>query len=147
MGERAYGVEAAAQVYFGKSLNQLSIAELATVAGIPAAPSAYNPVAGAAAATARRHHVLGRMRALHYITDAQYALADATLMESHLHGPLTEVDAPYVAEMVRSAVQARYGARVYTDGYRVYTSLDSRLERSATEALRTGLLEYDRRHG
>ncbi len=147
MGERAYGVEAAAQVYFGKSLNDLSIAELATLAGIPAAPSAYNPVAGAAAATARRHHVLGRMRALHYISDAEYALADRAPMESHLHGPLIEIDAPYVVEMVRNEVQARYGAAVYTDGYRVYTTLDSRLERSATQAVRTGLLEYDRRHG
>lgn len=147
MGERAYGVEAAAQVYFGKSLSQLSIAELATLAGIPAAPSAYNPVAGAVAATARRHHVLGRMHALHYVTDAEYVLADGAPMESRLHAPLIEVDAPYVAEMARSAVQARYGAGVYTDGYRVYTTVDSRLQRSAGEAVRSGLLEYDRRHG
>jgi penicillin-binding protein 1A len=147
MGERAFGVEAAAEVYFGKNLSQLSIAELATLAGIPAAPSAYNPAANPVAATARRHHVLSRMRTLHYISDAQYALADTSPMESHLHGPLIEVDAPYVAQMVRSAVQARYGDAAYTGGYRVYTTLDSRLQRAATVALRTGLLEYDRRHG
>jgi penicillin-binding protein 1A len=147
LGQRAYGVGAAAEVYFGKSLDQLGIAEMATLAGIPTAPSVVNPVANADAATVRRTHVLGRMRELNYITQAEYDTANTSPMESRLHGPTIEVDAPYVAEMVRNDMQAKYGDSIYTAGYRVYTTIDSRLEGAATVALRTGLLEYDRRHG
>jgi penicillin-binding protein 1A len=147
LGQRAYGVGAAAEVYFGKSIDQLSIAEMATLAGIPTAPSVVNPVASAEAAVVRRSHVLGRMRELNYITQAEYDTANATPMESRLHGPTVEVDAPYVAEMVRNDMQAKYGDSIYTAGYRVYTTIDSRLEGAATVALRTGLLQYDRRHG
>jgi penicillin-binding protein 1A len=147
LGQRAYGVAAAAEVYFGKTLDQLSIAEMATLAGIPTAPSAVNPVANAEAAKVRRAHVLGRMRDLGYITAAEYETAKASPMESRLHGPSIEVDAPYVAEMVRNEMQAKYGDSIYTAGYQVYTTVDSRLEAAATVALRTGLLEYDRRHG
>ena len=147
LGQRAYGVGAAAEVYFGKSLDQLSIAEMATLAGIPTAPSVVNPVASAEAAKVRRTHVLGRMRELNYITAAEYDTANSTPMESRLHGPTIEVDAPYVAEMVRNDMQAKYGDSIYTTGYRVYTTIDSRLESAATVALRTGLLDYDRHHG
>jgi penicillin-binding protein 1A len=147
LGQRSYGVAAAAEVYFGKSLDQLNIAEMATLAGIPAAPSAVNPVANPEAATQRRAHVLGRMRDLGYITPAEYEAAKASPMESRLHGPSIEVDAPYVAEMVRNELQAKYGDAIYTAGYQVFTTIDSRLEAAATVALRTGLLEYDRRHG
>jgi penicillin-binding protein 1A len=147
LGQRAYGVAAAAEVYFGKTLDQLSIAEMATIAGIPTAPSSVNPVANAQAATIRRGHVLGRMFELHYITSAEYETAKAAPMESRLHGPSIEVDAPYVAEMVRNEMQARYGDSIYTAGYQVFTTIDSRLEPAATVALRTGLLQYDRRHG
>jgi penicillin-binding protein 1A len=147
LGQRSYGVAAAAEVYFGKTLNQLNIAEMATLAGIPAAPSAVNPVANPEAAAQRRAHVLGRMRDLGYITPAEYETAKATPMESRMHGPSIEVDAPYVAEMVRNDLQAKYGDAIYTAGYQVFTTLDSRLEAAATVALRTGLLEYDRRHG
>jgi penicillin-binding protein 1A len=147
LGQRAYGVGAAAEVYFGKSLDQLTIAETATLAGIPTAPSVVNPVASPEAATIRRTHVLGRMLELNYITQAEFDAAKASPMESRLHGPSIEVDAPYVAEMVRNEMQAKYGDSVYTAGYRVFTTIDSRLEAAATVALRTGLLEYDRRHG
>jgi penicillin-binding protein 1A len=147
LGQRSYGVAAAAEVYFGKTLDQLNIAEMATLAGIPAAPSAVNPVANADAATQRRAHVLGRMRDLGYITQAEYDTAKASPMESRLHGPSIEVDAPYVAEMVRNDLQAKYGDGIYTAGYQVFTTIDSRLEAAGTVALRTGLLEYDRRHG
>ena len=147
LGQRAYGVGAAAEVYFGKSLDQLTIAEMATLAGIPTAPSTVNPVANPEAAKLRRTHVLGRMLELHYITPAEYETAKSSPMESRLHGPSIEVDAPYVAEMVRNDMQAKYGDSVYTAGYQVFTSIDSRLEAAATVALRTGLLEYDRRHG
>jgi penicillin-binding protein 1A len=147
LGQRAYGVAAAAEVYFGKTLDQLSLAEMATLAGIPTAPSTINPVANAQAATVRRAHVLGRMLDLHYITPEEYEAAKATPMESRLHGPSIEVDAPYVAEMVRNDMQAKYGDSIYTAGYQVFTTIDSRLQPAATVALRTGLLEYDRRHG
>jgi len=147
LGQRAYGVAAAAEVYFGKTLDQLNIAEMATLAGIPTAPSTINPVANAQAATVRRAHVLGRMLELHYITPAEYEAAKAAPMESRLHGPSIEVDAPYVAEMVRNEMQAKYGDSIYTAGYQVFTTIDSRLQPAATVALRTGLLEYDRRHG
>ncbi|HLZ99108.1 MAG TPA: penicillin-binding protein 1A [Steroidobacteraceae bacterium] len=147
LGQRAYGVAAAAEVYFGKGLDQLNIAEMATLAGIPTAPSVVNPVASAEAAKVRRTHVLGRMRELNYISQSEYDQANSIPMESRLHGPSIEVDAPYVAEMVRNEMQAKYGDSIYTAGYRVYTTIDSRLENAATVALRTGLLEYDRRHG
>ena len=147
LGQRAYGVGAAAEVYFGKSLDQLSIAEMATLAGIPTAPSVVNPVASVQAATVRRTHVLGRMLELNYITQAEYDEAKNSPMESRLHGPSIEVDAPYVAEMVRNEMQAKYGDAVYTAGYKVFTTIDSRLQAAATVALRTGLLEYDRKHG
>jgi len=147
LGQRAYGVGAAAEVYFGKSLDQLSVAEMATLAGIPAAPSVVNPVANPEAAKVRRAHVLGRMLDLNYITQAEYDAAKSSPMESRLHGASIEADAPYAAEMVRNEMQARYGDAVYTAGYKVFTTIDSRLQTAATVALRTGLLEYDRRHG
>lgn len=147
LGQRAYGVGAAAEVYFGKSLDQLSTAEIATLAGIPTAPSTVNPVANAEAAKVRRAHVLGRMLELGYIDQPEYTEAKNSPMESRLHGASIEVDAPYLAEMVRSDMQNKYGDAVYTAGYKVYTTLDSRLQSAATVALRTGLLEYDRRHG
>jgi penicillin-binding protein 1A len=147
LGQRAYGVGAAAEVYFGKSLDQLTVAEMATLAGIPTAPSVVNPVASAEAAKVRRAHVLGRMLDLNYITHAEYDEARFYPMESRLHGSSIEADAPYVAEMVRNEMQARYGDGVYTAGYKVFTTIDSRLQAAATVALRTGLLEYDRRHG
>ena len=87
------------------------------------------------------------MLELNYITPAEFETAKSSPMESRLHGPSIEVDAPYVAEMVRNEMQAKYGDSIYTAGYQVFTTIDSRLEAAATVALRTGLLEYDRRHG
>jgi penicillin-binding protein 1A len=147
LGQRAYGVGAAAEVYFGKSLDQLTVAEMATLAGIPTAPSMVNPVASAEAAKVRRAHVLGRMLELGYISQSEYDQAKNSPMESRLHGASIEVDAPYLAEMVRNEMQNKYGDAVYTAGYKVYTTLDSRLQAAGTVALRTGLLEYDMRHG
>ncbi len=147
LGERAYGVGAAAEVYFGKSLDQLSIAEMATLAGIPKAPSQVNPVANPEASRVRRAYVLRRMLQLGYITPAEHDAANGSPVESRLHGPTLEVDAPFVAEMVRADLQAKYGDAIYTDGYKVVTTIDSRLQNAARVALRTGLLEYDRRHG
>jgi penicillin-binding protein 1A len=147
LGQRAYGVAAAAEVYFGKSLDQLTIGEMATLAGLPTAPSTRNPVANPEAAKLQRAHVLGRMVELGYISQSEYDQAKNSPMESRLHGASIEVDAPYLAEMVRNDMQNKYGDAVYTAGYKVYTTLDSRLQAAGTVALRTGLLEYDMRHG
>ncbi|MEE8427659.1 MAG: transglycosylase domain-containing protein, partial [Woeseiaceae bacterium] len=146
-GQRAYGVAAAAQVYFNKSLDELSIGEVATLAGVLPAPSDYNPVRNPIAAEARRAYVLGRMLDLDYIDEAEYEQGVAEPMESQLHGTAIELNAPYVAEMVRREMLTRYGEETYTAGFQVVTSLDSRLQRSANYALRNGLLEFTRRRG
>ena len=147
LGQRSYGVAAAAEVYFGKRLDELSIAEAATIAGLPKAPSKDNPVTDPDAAVSRRAYVLRRMRELGFIDQAQLAEAMAEPMVSRLHGPRVELDAPYVVEMVRRAAVERFGLSAYSDGYQVITTVDSRLQEAADRALRTGLLEYDWRHG
>ncbi len=146
-GQRAYGVAAAAQVYFNKDLADINEAEAATLAGVLPAPSRYNPVYSAANAKMRRGYVLGRMRDLGLIDKSRYEESMAWPVESRLHGAAIELNAPYVAEMVRSEMLRRYGQGTYTDGYQVVTSLDSRLQRAANHALRNGLLEFTRRRG
>lgn len=146
-GQRAYGVAAAAQVYFNKDLADVNAAEAATLAGVLPAPSRYNPVYSATNAEMRRGYVLGRMRDLGYIDNDTYAESMAWEMESRLHGAAVELNAPYVAEMVRSEMLKRYGKGTYTDGYQVVTSLDSRLQQAANYSLRNGLLEFTRRRG
>ena len=147
LGYRSYGVAAAAEVYFGKPLNELSLAEMATIAGLPKAPSTINPIASPERAVQRRAYVLRRMLDSGYISQTDHDLAAAAPMESQEHGPRVEVDAPYVAEMVRADVVERFGEEAYSAGYRVTTTIDSRLQRSADWSLRAALLEYDRRHG
>jgi len=146
-GQRAYGVSAAAQVYFNKDLQDISVAEAATLAGVLPAPSRYNPVRSAANAEMRRGYVLGRMRDLDYINDSTYDEAMASSIESQMHGAAVELNAPYVAEMVRREMLKRYGEATYTAGYQVVTTLDSRLQGAANYALRNGLLEFTRRRG
>ena len=146
-GQRAYGVAAAAQVYFNKPLSALSVAEAATLAGVLPAPSRYNPVRSPVNARMRRGYVLGRMLDLDYISDDEYVLAMDVPMESRLHGARVELNAPYVAEMVRREMLKRYGEATYTAGFQVVTSLDSRLQIAANYALRNGLLEFTRRRG
>ncbi len=146
-GQRAYGVAAAAQVYFNKNLEDINEAEAATLAGVLPAPSRYNPVYSATNAERRRGYVLGRMRSLGYIDQATYDDAMAYPVESKLYGAAVELSAPFVAEMVRSEMLRRYGEDTYTAGYQVVTALDSRLQRAANYALRNGLLEFTRRRG
>jgi penicillin-binding protein 1A len=146
-GQRAYGVAAAARVYFNKNLQDVNEAEAATLAGVLPAPSRYNPVYSAANAEMRRNYVLGRMHDLDYIDDATFEDALALPMESQLHGAAVELSAPYVAEMVRTEMLKRYGEDTYTAGYQVVTTLDSRLQTAANYALRNGLLEFTRRRG
>ena len=147
LGNRAYGVAAAAQVYFGKNLDDLSIAESATLAGLPKAPSAINPARNPRRATSRRAYVLRRLRELDFISEAERQEALAVPMESNLHGPRQEVRAPWVLEMVRKDAIARYGMDALAGGYQVTTTIDARLQAAAERALRRGLREYDRRHG
>jgi penicillin-binding protein 1A len=146
-GQRAYGVSAAAQVYFNKDLQDISVAEAATLAGVLPAPSRYNPVRSAANAKMRRGYVLGRMRDLDYIDESSYDQAMAQPIESQMHGAAVQLNAPYVAEMVRREMLKRYGEATYTAGYQVVTTLDSRLQKAANYALRNGLLEFTRRRG
>ena len=146
-GQRAYGVSAAAQVFFNKELQDLNIAEAATLAGVLPAPSRYNPVRSAENAEMRRAYVLGRMHDIGYVTQAEYDEAMAYPMESRLYGADVELNAPYVAEMVRRVMLDRYGDATYTDGYQVVTTLDSRMQNAANYALRNGLLEFTRRRG
>jgi len=147
LGNRAYGVEAAAQVYYGKHLEQLSIDQFAMLAGLPKAPSMLNPLANPQAAQKRRDHVLARMHEQGYIDTATYNKAINTPLNAHYHDLQTEVKAPYVAELVREQLEQMYGDSIYTDGFKVYTTIDSHLQHIAEMAVRDNLLAYDQRHG
>ncbi|MGH8219184.1 MAG: penicillin-binding protein 1A [Steroidobacteraceae bacterium] len=146
-GERAYGVAAAAQTYFGKPLDELSIAQVATLAGLPQLPSRYDPIIDPHLAQARRSYVLRRMRELGYISAAQAAAANAEPINASEHGPPYEVEAAYVGEMVRQEMLRRFGPRAETAGYEVYTTIDSRLQAAADRAVHSGLIDYDKRYG
>ena len=147
MGNRAYGVGAAAQVYYGKTLDELSLAEIATIAGLPKAPSRYNPLADAQRSTQRRDWILGRMLSLGNIDQAQYQAAIGEVDGASYHGSISEIDAAYAAEMVRQEVIAKFGLKAYTEGYTAITTLDSALQSNAVSALQSGIMAYDQRHG
>ena len=147
LGQRSYGVAAAAETYFGKRLDQLTLAEAATLAGLPQAPSNYNPVTNPKAAQGRRHYVLQQMQKLHYIDADQAQAASAEAVVAHDYGILTDVEAPYVAEMARADLVNRFGEEAVNAGYRVFTTIDGRLQTAADRAVRIGLIQYDRRHG
>ena len=147
LGNRAYGIAAAAQVYYDKPVNELSLAQMAMLAGLPKAPSAYNPLANPQRALIRRNWILGRMRDLGYISPDAYDLAIQAPLTASYNATEAEVDADYVAEMARSEMVRRFGEDAYTDGYRVILTVDGQKQQAATEALRAGLEAYDRRHG
>lgn len=147
LGQRAYGVGAAAEVYFGKTVDQLTLPEIALIAGTFRLPSRDNPVANPDFAKHRRSYVLRRMHEKNYITAEEQQAADTAPVESRLHGPAVEIEAPYIAEMVRADLYKRVGSDAYTAGYEVVTTLDSRLQTAAVRALRSALVEYDQRHG
>ncbi|RMG31921.1 MAG: penicillin-binding protein 1A, partial [Gammaproteobacteria bacterium] len=147
LGQRAYGVAAAAEVYYGKPLDQLTVDEIATIAGLPKAPSRDNPIASPERARVRRNYVLRRMHELGFIDDATYRAARAAPIHARLHTAVSELPAGYVAEMVRTWMVDRFGEAAYTDGYRVYTTLDGRHQRAAVAAVHRALLAYSRRHG
>ena len=149
LGQRAYGVGAAAQVYYGKELDQLTLAQIAMIAGLPQAPSRYNPIANPKGAVERRAYVLNQMQGLadNNIDTMLHQSALNAPVTAERHGLTIEVQAPYVAEMVRAQMVARYGEEVKTLGYKVYTSIDSVLQITAKAALRRALIDYDHRHG
>ncbi len=147
LGKRAYGFAAAAEVYYGKSLSELSLAQLAMLAGLPKAPSRYNPVINSERALLRRNWVLGRMRDLGIIDALVCSLALAEPVTARYHVAKMDLDAPYAAEMARQWMVAKFGTRVYGEGLKVYTTIDSRLQRRARWSTMAGLLDYDTRHG
>lgn len=145
LGQHAYGVSAAASIYYGKTLDQLTLAEMATIAGLPRSPSKENPITNPAAAKERRNHVLQRMLQLKYIDQKEYEHAIASPVEAYYHGAKIEVSAPYVAEMVRNVIHQQFGEQGYSSGLRVYTTIDSNLQQEANTAIRDGLTAYERR--
>ena len=147
LGHRAYGVAAAATVYYGKPLDQLSLAQMAMLAGLPKAPSALNPLSNPTGALKRRNHVLRRMHKYHFITAEQLQEALQAPLDAQYHGQRIAIKAPYVAEMARRALIAWVGKdAAYNGGYQVYTTIDSHLQEIANEALNKGLLSYEERH-
>lgn len=147
-GHRSAGLGAAAEVYYGKQLKELSLAQLATLAGIPKGQSVFNPISYPDKARTRRTHVLGRMLKEGHINSEQFAKANAAPVKTYRHGAKTTVSAPYVAEMVHMEIIKRYGLEsAHSDGLKIYTSLDPILQGYAQHALKESLMEYDRRHG
>jgi len=146
-GQQAYGVAAAAQAYYGKTLNQLTLPEMAMLAGLPRAPSAINPITNPAAAKDRRDHVLARMLQLGEISKPDYDAAVNTPIHASYHGRPVQVWAPYAGEMVRIMMSNIFGENAFTRSYKVYTTIQSDLQQYANQATRNGLLAYDLRHG
>ncbi|MDV5171238.1 PBP1A family penicillin-binding protein [Photobacterium rosenbergii] len=147
LGYRAYGVGAAAQVYYGKEVSQLTLSEIAVIAGLPKAPSTMNPLYSVSRATARRNVVLGRMLAENHITQAEFDQARAEPVVARYHTAEIELSAPYFAEQARAWMINRYGEDAYTSGMRVFTTVDPKLQNAAQQAAIDNLLGYDQRHG
>ena len=146
-GKRTYGVAAAADLYYGKKLDELTLAEAATLARVPQAPSRYNPISDPEAAAQRRAYVLRRMREIGYIDEATEQAAAVEKVRAREHAQSFDIEAPYVAEMARLELVRRFGAAAQNEGWKVFTSIDSKMQQAANAALREGLLDYDRRHG
>ncbi len=147
LGHRSYGVAAAADVYYGLPLKDLTLAQMAMIAGLPKAPSAYNPITNPERAMTRRNWILDRMLALGSIDKARHDQARAEPNTARFHGLSSEVDALHAADMVRTYMLEQYGPESTDQGYRVYTTIDSAKQRAATDAVFLGLVAYDRRHG
>lgn len=147
LGHRSYGVVAAAQTYYGKTLDQLTLAEIATIAGLPKAPSTLNPITSPERAKNRRHLVLMRMLSLGMITPEEFKIADNAPSKTYFHSTPLEAYAPYVAEEARQYVIDKYGEEAYIKGIKVYTTVDSQYQDYAHQSLVKGLVDYDERHG
>ncbi|KWA15590.1 penicillin-binding protein [Burkholderia cepacia] len=147
LGQRAYGFASAARVYFGKDLKDITLAEAAMLAGLPKAPSAYNPVVNPKRAKVRQEYILQRMLELNFISREQYDEAVAQPLVVKGPGRDFSVHAEYVAEMVRQMMYAQYHEETYTRGFNVVTTIDSADQQVAYTALRKGIMDYERRHG
>jgi penicillin-binding protein 1A len=148
LGHRSFGFGAAAQVYYGKEINELNLAQIAVLAGLPKAPSTLNPIRSPQRAKARRSIVLQRMLVSGYISDLQYQTAKNAPITGKKHGAEIELNAPYVAEMAHNEILKRYGKeKAYTEGYKVFTTVTAKLQTAAEQALVNNLLNYDQRHG
>ena len=147
LGQRAYGVGAAAEVYFDKKVGDLNLAEAALIAGLPRSPSRDNPVASVERAAQRRAYVLRRMQETGKIDQAAHDAAAAEPIPHHIHGPSIELEAPFIAEMVRAEMVRQYGEKALIGGYKVTTTVDGRLQQAGNAAAWRAILEYDRRHG
>jgi len=147
LGNRAYGVAAASHVYYGKPLEQLDLAQIAMIAGLPKAPSRYNPIINPSRALTRRNYVLNRMLALNYISEADLRFAKAQPVTAGFHDSQLDVSASYVAEMVRYEISRQFGDTAYTRGLNVFTTIDGRLQEAANVSVRKALQAYDIRHG
>ncbi|HEY8118972.1 MAG TPA: penicillin-binding protein 1A [Methylophilaceae bacterium] len=147
LGQRSYGFAAAAQVYYGKPLEKLSVAEMAMLAGLPKAPSRFNPFANPKRAEARQHYVLGRMKELKYIDEKTYEAALKQPSRLRVSHQVRDLAADYVAEIARQAMYERYKDDIYTSGLRVYTTIRKSNQEAANSAVLQGILDYDRRHG
>ena len=147
LGKNAYGIAAAAKIYYNKNLDQLSTAQMAMIAGLPKAPSKYNPVVNPERALERRNWILGRMLQLGYITQPQYKKAVAEPINLNMIDRSVSNVFPYVGEMVRSELVENFGQQAIDSGYKVYTTINSNRQRYAEQAIQEGLEAYDRRHG
>lgn len=147
LGNRAYGIAAAGEVYYGKAIDQLTLAQMAMIAGLPKAPSRYNPIVNPRRALLRRAYVLRRMLELNLIDKNAYRKANEALDEASVYAKRFDINAPYLAEMVRNKLVRQYGTDVYNSGFKVFTSIDSRLQKAANAAMRKTLMDYDHRHG
>ena len=147
LGKNAYGIAAAARIYYNKNINELTTAQMAMIAGLPKAPSKYNPVVNPGRALERRNWILGRMLQLGYINQAQYQKAVAEPINLNMIDRSVSNVFPYVGEMVRAELVEHFGEQAIDSGYKVYTTIDSNRQRYAEEAVQKGLEAYDRRHG
>lgn len=147
LGQRAYGVAAAAQVYYGTDINSLNLAQVAMIAALPKAPSTTNPISDPERALIRRNYVLQRMLTLSYITEDEYLEASKAPITASLHKTTIDIEAPYIAEMVRSDLIEKQGDAIYSNGLIVTTTIRDKNQNAANLALRNALLAYDKRHG
>jgi penicillin-binding protein 1A len=147
LGKNAYGIAAAAKIYYDKSLDQLSIAQMAMIAGLPKAPSKYNPVVNPERALERRNWILGRMLQLGYLKQAEYEKAVAEPINLSMPDRGLSNKFPYVGEMVRAELVEKFGELAIDSGYKVYTTVNSKRQQYAEDAVQKGLEDYDRRHG
>ena len=147
-GNRAYGVGAAAEVYYGKTVDQLSLPEIAMIAGLPQSPSVANPIRNPERALKRRNIVLTRMLEVNMLTQEQYDEAIAVPISATYHDSHVDFYVPYVAEMARNYLVEKLGSEVaYSGGYSVYTTIDSKMQSYAQDALHQNIYDYDERHG